>query len=198
MENIVYQIKHTAWKSILFKDQQFWVSTTPLFNLEMFEKQEDQDSTLGYDIQRISSIYFEEDTDKIKITYKDQQLNKQTTTLRFDDKTLSNEIGHYLGKKAALPVHIKKENEPKSLFFLFLYTVFIGWFTYMLYTLDDTTELISTERSIRNQNRGALLKIIVDTIGPTGVLIMGRGVTLLLLYDLCTRIVRPTREITYH
>ena len=68
--------------------------------------------------------------------------------------------------------------------------------TIYLATLDDTDDL-GESGSRRARSRGSLLKLIIDTVGQTGVIIIGLLVTSLLMYQLYTRYKQPAKEVVY-
>ncbi|HAP60959.1 MAG TPA: hypothetical protein DCR93_16145, partial [Cytophagales bacterium] len=60
------------------------------------------------------------------------------------------------------------------------------------------TNTLTDGSSRRSRSRGAILKAIVDTLGQTGVIILGSLVSLFLIYRLYKRFKNPATEVQYH
>ena len=89
-----------------------------------------------------------------------------------------------------------KEGQLKPLLMNALYLLFVIAATLFLGLMEDTSDLTDSS-SRRTRNRGAFLKMIVDTIGQTGVFIIGALISVYLGYKLYKRYQNPANEIVY-
>lgn len=114
----------------------------------------------------------------------------------FGDTKISNQFGSYLGEKLGFNKSSTQEGQLKPLVLNGLYLLLTVVATFFLGTLDDTSEL-TDGAGRRSRNRGALVKLIVDTVGYTGVFIIGGLISLYLAYQLYKRYQNPSNEIVY-
>lgn len=200
MENKIFEIESTSWKSLVLKDNEFWLSQNRISKLEKFEtaiqKTGIMKSAQAYLLSTVSEISFNEASDSIKLTYKNEKGKQKKTTIGFESKELSNKFGHYLGNKLELNTTEKQEKQITLMLFSLLYLALTIGGTFFLATLEDSDELTSGG-SRRSRNKGAFLKLIVDTLGQTGVIILGSLISIYLIYQLYKRFKNPANEVFY-
>ena len=169
-------------------------------NLEKFEegiqKTGMMKSSYAYPLSTISEISFNEASESVKIKYQDEKGKEKKFKFGFGDKDLSNQFGQFLGERLNMTKSQKQEGQIKPLLLNALYLIISVGMTIFLATLDDTAEL-AEGGSRRSRNKGAFLKLIVDTIGQTGVIILGSLISIYLGYRLFKRFKSPANEIVY-
>lgn len=92
-------------------------------------------------------------------------------------------------------IPIKSTLQTKPLLVNLLALVFVIVTTIVLSTTD--TDEMSEGYSSRSRSRNALTKSIVETLGPTGVIIAGALISIYLGYRLYSRYKNPAKEIVY-
>lgn len=200
MKNHIFYIKSVPWESLAITDNEIWLSSSKVRSLDKFEEGVNKTgmmkTTYAYSLSTISEVAYNESTESVKIRYRNEKGKDKKLNMDFGDEDLSNEFGQWLGEYLNLTKSEKKENQLKKLLeYLFLLVLTIGG-TYFLATMEDTSGLTDSS-SRRTRNRGAFLKLIVDTIGQTGVIIVGALISAYLIYQLYTRYTNPASDILY-
>lgn len=200
MENQIFGIESTFWKSLAIKDDELWLSQNKVNDLEKFESAIQKTGMLksaySYPLSSISEISFNEASESVKIKYQDEKGKQKKLNIGFGDKGLSNQFGQYLGDKLGMTKSQKQEGQLKPLLLNLLYLVLSIGGTIFLGTMEDTNEL-TDGGTRRSRNKGAFLKLIVDTIGQTGVIIIGSLISIYLIYQLYKRFKNPAIEVVY-
>ena len=200
MENQIFEIESTLWKSLAIKGDELWISQDKVSNFEKFEKGIRKSglmkSAYAVPLSSISEISFNEASESIKLKYEDEKGKQKKLNIGFGDKDLSNQFGQFLGDKLGMKKSQKQEGQLKPLLLNVLYLILSVGGTIFLATMEDTDEL--TDRGTRrSRNKGAFLKLIVDTIGQTGVIIIGTLISIYLIYQLYKRFKNPANQVVY-
>ena len=200
MENQIFRIENNTWKSIALREKAIWFSEKKLNDLDKFAKEihdaKITERAYACPLDVISEVSFNEASETVKIRYKNEFGEQKKLKIEFGDQELSNQFGHYLGGKLALPEKQKQERQWKPLLLNLLYLILAIVGTIYLGTMEDTEDLIETG-SRRSRGRLGFLKIIVDTIGQTGVVIIGTLISILIIYQAYQRFKKPANEIVY-
>lgn len=200
MENQIFIIDSTWWKSVVLKDNELWLSQGKVSSLEKFEKALQKTGMMknaySYPLSSVSEVSYNEASESVKLIYKDEEGKDKKLKMNFGDRELSNNFGRFLGEKLEMTKSQQQEGHTKPLLLnLFYLLVTIGC-TISVLAIDDSTDLSDggTRRSRRNK---AFLKMILDTIGQTGVIIIGTLVSIYLIHKLYKRYKTPANEIVY-
>lgn len=200
MQNQIIKIESALYNSFMIRADEFWIAQDEISNIEKFEKAVAKTgmlkSAFSYPISSITSISYNEASENITIRYKNEKDKIKKLKLSFEEVNDSNNFGQQLGEHLGLTPSSKTEKTWKPLLLNAFYLIGTILITYFLATIEDTAELAdgSTRRS---RSRGAILQLIVDTIGQTGVVIIGTLISLYLAYRLYNRFKNPANEIVY-
>ncbi len=200
MENQIFAIESTFYKSLVIKGDELWLSQNKVTDLEKFEtaiqKTGMMKSAYAYPLSAISEISFNEASESVKLKYQDEKEKQKKLKISFGDKGLSNQFGQFLGDKLGMTKSQQQEGQIKPLLLNVFYLILAIGGTIFLAAMDDTNQLTDSG-SRRSRNKGAFLKLIVDTIGQTGVIIIGTLISLYLIYQLYKRFTNPANEVVY-
>lgn len=200
MEDQIYVIKSTLWKSMAVKGDELWLSQNTVNDIYKFESAIEKTGILksayAIPLASISEISFNEANESVKLRYKDEKRIGRKINARFGNRNLSNQFGHFLGEKLGMTKSRKQERQIKPLLLNLLYLVLSIGGTIFLATMEDTNGLTDGVTR-RSRSRGAFLKIIVDTIGQTGVIIIGTLVSIYFIYELYKRFKNPADEVLF-
>lgn len=200
MENQIFEVTSTFFKSLVIKNDALWLSQNKVSSLEKFEKAVNKTgmmkSAIAIPLSDISEISFNEASQSAKIKYTNEKGKEKKMNLGFGDVNLSNQFGEYLGQKLSFTKSSTQEGQLKPLLINGLSLLLALGITIFLGTMDDTSSLTDSG-SRRSRNKGAFLKMIVDTIGQTGVLVIGGLISLYLAYQLYKRFKNPSNEVLY-
>ncbi len=195
MEDKVYNIAATFYRSLALKDNELWLSQNKVNNLDKFEKavnhQGMMKSAIAIPLSSISNISFNEASKHTKLKYTNEKGKEKKLNIGFDDKESSNQFGEYLGEKLGFSKSATKENQLKPFLLDGLYLLITIFATFFLGTMEDTSELINSESSRRSRSNGAIVKLIVDVVGPTGVFIIGGLFSVYFFYNILRRFNNP-------
>ncbi|MCB0688815.1 MAG: hypothetical protein KDC53_19895 [Saprospiraceae bacterium] len=199
MENKIFDVGAGFYKSMVLRDSEIWLSQNKVDNLDKFEKAVQKvgmmKSAYALPLSYITGISFNDASVSTKIKYNDEGKEK-SLNIGFDSEELSNEFGEYLGQKLGFSRSEVIEGQTKPLLWNLLLVLVTMVSTYILGTLEDTTQL-ADGGSRRSRSRGAIAKIIIDTIGHTGVIIIGLILTFYFIYKAYRRYSNPALVITY-
>jgi len=202
MENQIFKVTAGMGRSLMLKEHEIWIHGDNVKKIEKFEKAINKTGSFlrtgAYKISYTSvrEISYNESSEFIKLHYINDKGKEKKLKIDFSDTKLSNRFGKYLGKKLEMRKIITQEDQMKPLFLNVLYVLMAIAATYLLSTVDATTE-ISDSGSRKTRNKAALLKLVVDTIGQTGVLIIGGLTTLFFIYQLYKRFKNPSNEVVF-
>ena len=200
MENQIFVIENIFWKSLAIKGDEFWLSQDQVSDFEKFEKGIKKTGLMksgqAYPLSSIIEISFNEASESVKLKYQNEKGKQKKLNIGFGDKDLSNQFGQFLGEKLGMKKSQKQESQLKPLLLNCLYLIFSIGVTFVLATIEDTNELTGGGTR-RSQSGKAILKLIVDTIGQTGVIIVGSLISLFLIYRLYNRFKNPAYEVLY-
>lgn len=200
MENQIFKLESKMVKSMLLKDDEIWFSVDEVESLEKFDNQIHNPGRLqrAYKVplSTINEVSYNEASESAKFKYTNEKGKVKKVTIDLGDEFLSNQFGEHLGEKLGLNKSTKQEGQLKPLLLNGSFLLVAVLATYSLGTMEDTSQL-TKYRSIRSMRSGAIAKTIVDTIGQTGVLIIGGLISLYLAYQLYNRFKNPFNEIVY-
>lgn len=200
MENKIFAIESTFWKAIAITEHELWLSQDKVRDLEKFEKGIQKagllKSSYAYPLTSVSQISFNEASESINVRYQNEKGKEKKLNIKFENKDLSNEFGEYLGNKLKLTKSQKQEKQLKPLLLNIFYVVVSIVVTVLFATMDDTDDL-TDGGTARQRGKRAFVKLIVDTIGQTGVIIIGFLATTFFLYQLYNRYKNPSSEIVF-
>lgn len=200
MKNQIFSIESTFWKSLAISEDEIWLSQKNVKSLEKFESAVQKTGLMknaqAYPLSSIYEVSFNEGSESVKLNYKDEKGKDKKLKIGFGDKDLSNKFGTYLGETLKLSKSQTQESQLKHLLLNLLYLVLAIGGTIWLGTMEDTSQLAegSTRRS---RNKGAFVRLIVETLGQTGVFIVGGLISAYLAYQVYSRYNNPENELVY-
>lgn len=198
MENQVLNAKSNIYQSIVLRDDELWLSVNKVRNLEKFEKVAERtglmESVTKMPLSKIKEISYNEASESLKLIYTNKKGKEKKMSLTFDDESESNYFAEYLGGKLNFSRFEEKENQIKPILtnVFFLLITILG--TFLFSTMEDTSEFddVSSRKDARNQ---ALMKLIVETVGQTGVFIIGGMISVYLIYRIYSRYQNPANDV---
>lgn len=200
MENQIFEVAATFYKSLVLKNDELWVSQNKISNLEKFEKAVNNTgmmkSAFAIPFSTISEISFNEASESAKIKYYNEKGKEKKLNIGFGDMTTSNQFGNYLGGKLGFKKSSKQEGQLKPLLLNALYLIIAIGGTFLFGMMDDTSQITESTRR-KGSGARAILKLVIDSIGQTGVFIVGGLISLYLAYQLYKRFKNPSNEILY-
>jgi len=201
MENQVFKASAGMMgKSIILKENELWVHTDEVKSLEKFEKDilktGMKQSAYKIEMSAINEISYNEASESTKVKYTNEKGKEKKLNITFEDVDLSNQFGQYLGSKLGFKQSSIQEGQIKPLLLNGLYLLIALGMTFFVGTMEDTS-MITDSKSRRGSGNRAIFKLIVDTVGQTGVFLIGGLISLYLAYQLFRRFKNPSNEILY-
>jgi len=100
MENQIFTIETTFWKSLVVLENEFWLSQSNVSTLEEFEQAVQKTgmmkSAFAYPLSSISKNSFNEASESVKLNYQNEKGKQKKLNIGFGDEELSNEFGYFL------------------------------------------------------------------------------------------------------
>ncbi len=198
MENKIFKVKAGVSRSIVLREDEIWLSEKSIGNIEKFEKAVNKTGLLktAYKIP-LSSVFhvsYNEASEKAEVEYINEKGKKKFVEINFNDKALSNQFGEYLGEKLGFEKTSTQENRLIPLLLNSFYLVITVFLT-VYFGTHDSSALDSGSR--KGSTVRAIMKLIVDTVGHTGVFIIGGLISILVVYNLYKRFKNPSNEVSY-
>src|SRR5687768_6481315 len=201
MENIIYEISGAHMKSLMLTNDEIWVSSGSHSTVEKLEKSANS-TGLMQSGQKISlaSIYqitFNERSSSVKFFFVNAKGKNDNLNIAFDSKERANEVANFIGNKLGLTRNVNEESKIKAMLPNALGLLIAIICTYAIGTVESADE-INTD-SVRGKNRlgASILRKLHETIGQTGILILGTLIVLYLAYTIYKRYNNPAKVITY-
>ncbi|MEZ5045143.1 MAG: hypothetical protein R2828_34935 [Saprospiraceae bacterium] len=197
MENQIIQVTEAKWKSILLNETELWLSKDKIKDFQNFERAVRYPGSfkvagISYSLDKIVGLRFNESSDTVNLEYSNSEKTKKVE-LKFNDKEQARQFGSYLGEKLGFNRNVTQENRTIPLLKQLLYLIVSIGITAFLGTSVDSEDLNSSG----GRKGGAILRIIYDTIGQTGILILGSLISIFLAYKLYDRYQNPVNDIIY-
>lgn len=196
----IYHIDAGVWNSILITPDEFWISGNKVKSFEKFEKQVQKTGLMkmakAYPLSSVTEVSFNEADGMVKLIYINEKEKKKKLQLDFKEVNRSNEFGHFLGQHIGLYKQVKKENFRSFLLWRLLPLVLTILFTGYFASIEDTDAWSGTGSS-RRKGTQILIKTIIDTIGTTGVLLLGGAIAAIQVYLIYKRYQNPAMEVCY-
>ena len=200
MENQIFEVAAGISKSMLLRDDELWFSQDKVKSFEKFEKAVNKtgllQSAYKVPLSSINEVSFNEASESAKIKYINEKGKEKKLNIGFGEVSISNQFGEHLGEKLGFTKSSTQESQLKPLLLNGLYLLLAIGGTFIFGTMEDTAE-ITDNNSRRGRGGRAIMKLIVDTIGQTGVFIVGGLISLYLAYRLYKRYKNPSNEIVF-
>jgi hypothetical protein len=202
MKNRVINVTETKWKSILLRDDELWLSQDSISNLAKFEEAVNTPHKVKavvykYPLEKLVKLKFNESSEIVEYEYPMSAKNR-IIKIKFNTSSQANEFGSYLGEQLQFSKTENIENRTKPLLFNSLYVLFgiLGTYVLGVYFNDGDFDS-STGGSRKGRSGGAIIRLLYNTIGQTGILILGTIITLFFAYKLFQRYQKPAKNIIY-
>lgn len=200
MENQIFEVGAGLAKSMVLRENEIWLSTDKVSSIEKFEKAVGKTGIMRsayiVPLSSLNEISYNEASQSTKIKYTDEKGKEKKLNIGFDEVDLSNQFGQYLGEKMNFSKETTQENQIKPLLWNGFFLLLTIASTIVIGTLEDTSSLTESA-SRRNRGGVAILKMIVDAVGQTGVFVIGGLISAYLCYQLYKRFKNPSSEILY-
>ena len=200
MENQIFEVGAGISKSMLLRDDEIWFSQDKVRNFEKFEKAVNKTGMLksAYKVplSAIHEISYNEASESAKIKYTNEKGKEKKLNIGFGDTSISNQFGKHLGEKLGLNKSSTQEGQLKPLLLNGLFLALAIGGTFLFGMMDDTSQITDSSRR-KGSGARAIMKLVVDTIGQTGVFIVGGLISLFFAYQLYKRFKNPSNEILY-
>ncbi len=188
----IYHLHHKQMvRSIVVLEDSFIISSKKENSLEDMKarvgKKSIMHSAEEFQLSAITEITSNESSEQFKFRYEKKNGKLKKRTMVFDHKETANEVAELLADQGAMIRSEQPENKIYPLLgsgFLLTITLF---FMGMMLSIDDVSELDSSaegySRSARRSRGGsAMMKFIYETIGTTGIAIIGSAIALGIIY----------------
>jgi len=200
MENHIFDVSAGIAKSIMLRDNELWLDINQISNVEKFEKAMNKTGMMksAYKIQlsSINEVAYNEFSESAKIKYTNEKGKEKKLNIGFGDVSISNQFGQYLGDKLNFKQSVAQERQMKPLLLNTLFLAMSIGGTILFGTMEDTSSITESSRR-RGSGSRAIFKLLVDTVGQTGVFIIGGLISLYFAYQLYNRFKNPANEIRY-
>ena len=200
MEDHIFEVGAGISKSMVLREDELWFSQDKVNNLEKFEKAVHHtgllQSAYRVPLTSIKEVSFNESSESTKIKYINEKGKEKKLNIGFGDTSVSNQFGVHLGEKLGLNRSSNQENQLKPLLLNGFYLLLAVGGTFIFGTMDDTSQITESSRR-KGSGARAIMKLLVDTVGQTGVFIIGGLISLYLAYQLYARFKNPSNEILY-
>ncbi|MEM9834884.1 MAG: hypothetical protein AAF828_00195 [Bacteroidota bacterium] len=194
MRNIVHRIEHKTYKSIALTDDALLLSSSKPDTLEELKANIEKGglltSTLNIPVQSIKAVSQNSSGSQIKFSYTNENGKVKKQTFGIGLPTEAAAFAAQLGELAGLSSTTDTENPMGPLLTNAFLVLLAGGGTAFI-ALTDFDEV---DVSGRNRGRAGILKLIKNTLGETGVWIVGGLLTAYLIYSLYQRFSNPANE----
>lgn len=201
MKNQVVKIENTLWKSVMIAEDSVYLSSSKEKSAEAFEKSIEKSGMLSkteaIPFASISGVNFNESSDTASISYTNAKGKAKDLKLQIGDDEISNQFGEFLGQELGLARTETQEGTLKPLLLNALYLVIAIGATIFLGTMDGSEEIDTDSGSRKSQRNKAIFKFLYETLGPTGIIIVGSLISLYLGYRLYNRYKNPAKEVAF-
>lgn len=189
-------LSHLKWKSMMITDKAIVLSSKQYGSLESMAQNLKGTSTMEekeeFWYQRLEEMSYLANGENLTLKKLDFKGNPVSTTINVDDIQTINELVQIMSQEEEF---IKSEEKASSFSVAkasLIRTVIAGGFTALMYlAASDIASGKDVDTSGRKSFFKKILVGIIDTIGATGVLLIGGGLTLLFLYQLIQKLKSP-------
>ncbi len=189
------------FKSFLFKGSEFWLSSNEVKSAEKFEAAKDRTgirkSVEVFDSSKIQDISFNESSDTIKLSYINKKEKLKKLDLKFNDNRQATLYGNYLGEQLAMSKSSIQEQKTKPLLINASYLLLAVGLTIYFGFIDDASSFEEVGGTRRSRGNAALMVFLYNTIGQTGMIIIGTIISLFAAYQLFKRYKNPTNNVLF-
>ncbi len=202
MKDRIIFVEKAKWKSIVLTDRELWLSKEKIKSLETFGAAVNHPHQVKvvaykYPLEKLVKLKFNETSDTVQYEYPMSRGNK-VINLKFNDEKQANEFGNYLGEQLQFKKTEFAESKLKPLLLNAFYVLVAIALTYGFGLYFDEADFESSSSSSRRNGGGrAIVRILYNTIGQTGLLIIGGLITLYLIYQLYQRFQHPAKDVVY-
>ena len=206
MTTDIIKLKDDATTSSLkLNEENLWFSSDKINSIEKMQaKVEKNDGKfLNYhgiiDYSAITRIKMNEKSDQIELTYPNKKGKEKSLDLAFDNVAEAHKIGDFIAGKTNLAKSTSTENKNmKLLKNLFWVLVSAGITAFIAFGQDMEVDQESYSRSARrSRSFKAIVNLLHEYIGQTGIIIIGSIITLFFLYSAWKRFSNPVNDIVY-
>jgi len=200
MENQVITLSGEKYKSLGFTDKRLYLSQK---NEKDFAALEKTGQNVGITsegiyvlLEKLESIHLNTGDTDIKVKYLDYSKKKKSLTFKFDRVEKSLAFAELLGNKLTLKKEVTQEKQWLPLL------KNVGWLTltvgltYFMVGMEDGSEMDSSG-SRKSRGGAAILRIIYNLVGPTGILIIGSLISLAIIWATYNRFKKPEQDIVF-
>ncbi len=200
MENQIFTVGAGISKSMVLREDEIWFSQDKVSNLEKFEKAINKtgmlQSAYKVPLAKINEVSYNEASESAKIKYINDKGKEKKLNIGFGNTDISNQFGKHLGEKLGFTQTSTQEGQLKPLLLNGLYLALAVGGTFLFGMMDDTSQITDSSRR-KGSGARAIMKLAVDTVGQTGVFIIGGLISLFLAFQLYKRFKNPSNEILY-
>lgn len=201
MENTIIALDGENWKSLLLSEGMLYVSAKKMKDVEQLKQAATGTgflrSATAYPLSNLESLQLNETSPELKFKMLGENGKSESLKIKFDEPAKAIMVGHLIGQQSGLPVEERQEKSLKPLlnksFYLLLALGFTG-----LVLFSDASEIASGEGGSRKSRSGrAILGLLYDTVGQTGLIIIGIIASALIAFNMYRRYKNPAKEWVY-
>ena len=192
MLNKIYYLQHKQMiRSIVVLEDSFIISSKKEKSLEDMKvrvgKKSIMHSAEEFPLSAIAEITSNESSEKFVFRYEKKNGKLKKRTMLFDKSNIANEVAELLANQGAMIRSEKPENKIYPMLgsgFLLSVTILLTGF---MLSIDDASILDSTAEGYsrsarRSRSGGALMKFLYETLGHTGIAIVGSAIAFGIIY----------------
>lgn len=179
---------------------EMWLSQNNVSDKEKFQKSVNAtgmlQSAMSMPLDQVKAITYNSEADDFKLKYVNEKGKNKSLKLDLQDPERSNRFAEFLAGELGMSKSESTENQTKPLLRNAGFLLVTIALTVFLAMMDDTSQL-DDSGSRRTRSKGALVRWIIETIGSTGVIIVGSLLSLLFAHKLYQRFKNPAMEVAY-
>ena len=147
---------------------------------------------------RIRRVTYQTKSDSTcNIEYDDAAGAGQSVHPELETYETNRDFGQWLGERLGYRRTATQENKVKALLIRAAWLIGVLAVTYFLTTLVENEDLESAGSSRRTRRKAAIVRLVVNTLGETGLWIIGGLIAAAIAYGMYTRFTEPSETVVY-
>lgn len=200
MENQIIALAGEKFKTLGLSDKRLYLSQKNEKDFTALEKTAQNVGVTSEGryifLEKLESIHLNTGDAAVKLKYLDYSKKNKSLTFSFNRTEKSLAFAQSLGDKLKFKKEVSQEQQWLPLL------KNIGWLTltvgltYFMVGMEDGSEM-SSSGSSKSRGGAAILRIIYNIVGPTGILIIGSLISLGIIWATYNRFKSPEQDIIF-
>jgi len=200
MKNEIIFLSGEKFKTLGISEERIFLSEKKEQQFSTLQKtaQDVNDTSKGKAIllEKINKLQLNTGGAKVKINYQDYTKKNKTVEVALNSVEQSKAFAQYLGGILGMNQTVSTEQQWLPLLKNIGWLILTLGLTYFMGTMDDASDL-ETSGGRRTRGGAAILRIIYDMVGQTGVFIIGTLIAVGIGYNAYKRFSNPENNIVY-